>query len=383
MIFSGLDYLGHSQHNWVMELEEYKKCPTCGAVMKTDACLRCGYLDTDNIKEHSLVESKKEIKSLFEQYVTQEFDMLQADPQKPATKRFNFKKILLTLLSLTFVTLISIASYFFVFANVKYLLPAQLESDANGVNVQNILDQIKTNDSELQEKTLDISLDLKEGNFDKSNFAVFAGNETNLYLELFDFRHFVKNILNKNDIVEQIKKDFDMNDDDLTTFFASEFAMIFPDADFEKWGIVLKYRSDESNKFIEERMAMYKKYKENPKGNYVNYFIEVKKVDEENFLLISNSKIYVDQMKEYSEGNLTDLSQDGLFTQSIKDLTKLGNVLIYKKADTPTWKYVSEFVVKKFPEYVGLDQMLTTLDSRGLGVYQKDGKTKIVYTKTQ
>lgn len=363
-----------------MQLADYKKCPDCGAVLKGEACLKCGYLDLSQDQTAKIPESK-EIKSLFEQYITQEFDLLQTEPQQQVIKRLSIKKLFLICELAVFLTLIFISSYYYLFTNIKYFSPTQLNLSKPTVDTQSIIKQIKTTDTELTERIFDLNTDLKEGNFDKTDFAQFAGPQTNLYLEAFDFRHFVKNVLGQSTLIDQIKKDFDMSDDDLTTFFASEFVFLFPDPDFEKWGIVLKYRSDESSKFINERIATYKKLIENPKSPYAIYFVDSKKFEDQDYLLISNSKIYLDQMKEYSEGNLTNLSQDAVYTQSIKDLPQLGNMLIYKKLDTTTWKYVGEFIAKKFPEYIGLDQMLNNLNTQGLGVYQQtDGKTKVIMT---
>ncbi|EFK97517.1 hypothetical protein LDC_0445 [sediment metagenome] len=204
-------------------------------------------------------------------------------------------------------------------------------------------------------------MDLKSGNFDKTDFAMFADSNTNLLIEAFEFRHFTKNILDKGAIIDQLKKDLDMSDEDIDFYISKEFAFVFPDNNFDKWGIVLGYKDD---KRIDSRMAIIKKIKEGSKKNfYTDYVIETFKIKEDRFILISNSKVTLDQMKEFAEGNVQNLSKSAVYVDLIKDLPKFGSMFVYKKENTATWEYFINQAIKKYDKVQSLDVALKSIPS--------------------
>lgn len=370
-----------------MDLGDFELCPKCGAVMKTDYCLNCGHnIDKKKKDEEALgsMESKKEVKSIFDELVAQDYDLLtnsaeptnvEADPINPSKKSHI---LLMASLLLILLMVIGISSYFLYFKNLQYMKPGEVETAKAGVDVDTIMANLKATEATGVERTLELATDLKEGNFEKIDFAIFAAPDTNMLIEMFDFKDFLKNVVDQGDIYDQLKKDFDLSDDDFEVYFEKSFAMIFPENDFDKWGLIL---STKDEKFAAKIMDAYKKLSQNPKSIYSSYLVDLKKIDDENYILISNSKVYLDQMVESSEGNLPNLSQDGLYVGVMQDLPKLGSVTIYKKTESRTWDYITEWAIKKYSDYVGLDQIMQQIGSRAISIYSKDGKTKIVTSK--
>lgn len=370
-----------------MELGDFELCPKCNAVMKTEYCLNCGHnIDKKKTDEQTLpvAESKKEVKSIFDELVAPDYDLLTNNEEAKAldtaiiSESKKGRIILMLLLALVLMTILGVFSYLLYFKNLQYIKPGEIETAKAGVDVDAILANIKAVESTGVERTLELATEFKEGNFEKINFAVFAAPDTNMLIEMFDFKDFLKNVVNQGELYDQFKKDFDLNDDDFEVYFEKSFALIFPENDFDKWGLIL---STKDEKFAAKVMDSYKKLAQNPKSIYATYLVDLKKIDDENYILISNSKVYLDQMVESSEGNLPNLSQDGLYVGVMQDLPKLGSVTVYKKTDTRTWDYVTEWAVNKYADYVGLDQIMQQMGSRAVSIYSKDGKTKVITSK--
>ena len=356
-----------------MEIGVHDYCPSCKAIKKTDFCHNCGYLEKRDDLDGS---PKTEVKSIFEQMVGSNVDLITNKPQdNRVSSRKKLKFLIPIFLFLLFATTAALGAYYFFYMGRSYMTPVKDDLKKPSLN-----SALNTEDLNLvqivgDERSIDLEMDLKEGNFETVAYANFAGADINVLAELFDFRHFLKNILGHDQMLEEIKKDFDISDDDFDVYFDKEFAFLFPDNNFDRWGIVLKYKDEQ---FVNDSVATFNKYKENPKNKYAAYTIITASMDDSKFLIISNSKVFSDQMKEFSEGNIQNLKSDAIYSKSITDLPKLGIASIYKKPGSTSWDYISDWAGARYDNYVGINQVLDSMQSRAITIQSKEGKTRFV-----
>jgi hypothetical protein len=94
------------------------------------------------------------------------------------------------------------------------------------------------------------------------------------------------------------------------------------------------------------------------------------------YLLVSNNKELLDQMKESAEGNLPNLGDSIEFSGTKLELPTIGQVLVYKKENSNIWNMFSDWAATKV-DYVGLDKVLKQITSRGFASYSKEDKVII------
>ncbi len=97
------------------------------------------------------------------------------------------------------------------------------------------------------------------------------------------------------------------------------------------------------------------------------------------YLIFSNSKEFLDQMKESTEGNLPNLSDNILYVNAKEELPIIGQVFVFKQA-TDTYKALINYVAPQI-KYEGLDKILQSIQSKDFVVLQKGEKTKIIQSK--
>lgn len=423
-------------------------CPKCGAVIKGDACLACGFLPeseqvtTSILPQNAAAESKntpeketesneevmqldeptEEVKpaepevtkSIFTELAAQSKDQsarmqIEVDtPQNPA-KRFIAPGILALLL-----LALAAASYWrFIYFTPDYISPLVLAATAQSSEVESLSDT---------EKTLDMQVELQEGNFDRFEFEEFASPDIALMIHAFDIER-VSNSYISDGVIDEVQEVFDLSDDDLDVYFSKDFAIFFPEQDLKIWGFAINVTDKE---FVDEKLAVLTKEQENDDFKYSGYYAGVvtkgenafKEVleeedseDEENtdseeesdentesedteneaaepteeleepeakyYLLVSNSKEYFDQMRESSEGNVPNLAGDVKFAQSKLSLPTIGQVYIYRDDSVQAWDIFSGYIASKI-SYEGIDKILKSIQAKGLAIYSKDSKLKIV-----
>lgn len=383
------------EQNGLMDIRDLLICPQCGANIKSGKiCVNCGYVDKSEVDEpedqldqsttksqflpNSYLNNEK-VTSLFDKLVPEGFDLLSTKNANQKRDGGVNKPKFFTTSFLVVILFLSMSSsvYAFWLKKQPYIEPAKVVTSTNTVDIQKQIDDLQLSSSGNVQKTLDFKTDLKEGNFDKYDFSIFAEPNINLMFEAFDFRYFLKNVLNKEDILNQIKKDTEMTDDDFDVYLSKEFAFIFPDNNYEKWGIVLVYKDE---KFISSKLEKIKKIRESSKKNfYANYSIETVKSNNDNYILISNSKVFLDQMKEMAEGNVQNLSKSAVYIDSLKDMPKLGYLFIYKKENSETWNYFIENAISKYKN-LELAEVLLRSVTPSIIVFSNDNdKTKVTY----
>ncbi|OGC51647.1 hypothetical protein A2982_02100 [candidate division WWE3 bacterium RIFCSPLOWO2_01_FULL_39_13] len=262
------------------------------------------------------------------------------------------------------------------------------------------------------EKTVDLDDGLKEGNFEAYPFAKVIPPDVNLTVQLFD----IKGIFGKfisDDKFNALLKEFDVTDNDVEVYFSDGFVIVYPYSDLSTWGYVQNIKNKD---FIEKRLAGFEKKKESSKYEYKDYYAQIVEIQIEEggsligsredaasvpeseaknqaeeadqdesstepppgmlFLTVSNSKEFLDRMKEISEGNLPSLADDINFVQSKTDLPFVGDVYVYRNDDTPVWSLFLDKITPFF-DYTGLDKILKEIKTTGTVFYSKDGKLKI------
>lgn len=378
-----------------MDIRDLPICPECGANIKSgNVCVNCGYVIKLELEKeenesgessggsqflpNSYINNEK-VTSLFDKLVPEGFDLLSNRSQENKKIVPSNKYKLATTIFLILILLFAFSSsvYAFWLKKEPYIEPVKVVTSTNTADIQKEIDNLQLSSSGNVQKTLDIKSDLKEGNFDKYDFSIFADPNVNLMFEAFDFRHFLKNVINKENILDQIKKDTEMSDDDFDVYLSKEFSFIFPDNNFEKWGIVLVYKDE---KFISTKLEKIKKIRESSKKNfYTNYSIEAVKYKDDKFILISNSKVFLDQMKEMAEGNVQNLSKSAVYIDSLKDMPKLGYLFVYKKQNSETWNYFIENAISKYKNLESAEVLLRSISPSVLVFSDDNDKTRITY----
>lgn len=376
-----------------------KICPKCdSAIINDEICSNCGTFSKEPLSDDSSKKKDdKEKRSLFEKFASTEPSVSQNLDDNVKTGVENLFSPGLTVYALLFLLIVigGVAYWRFI-----YFIPSNFISSLvlSSENIRKDLEDEDTSKIPLaifdkNELTLNLSVDLKEGNFDKTDLVRFAPLDTGFMLYAFNILGVFSSYVD-GEKLEELMKVLDISEDDFNVYFSQGFVLFFPDDSLNNWGFAIGVND---SKFIEDKLDILAK-------NYGNYYVDLltfsvngdgeskvieKKlevedsesndaklnVEDEYFLLVSNSKEYLDQMKEASEGNLSNLKNDAKFVAAKSNLPQVGQVFMYKQSKV-IWSEFSAWVGSKF-EYEGLEKVLTEIDSSGILFYSKGGKLKI------
>jgi len=370
-------------------------CPQCKIEGKDHACPKCGMILSCPVK-----------KNPFSSVTT-----IRTEPER------TLQKPILSLLSLLLALTVAFSYWRFVYYKpVEFVAPVVLSAKTEDASKLAVFDST--------EKTIPVEVDLKEGNFLIDNLYQFAPSDIPLAVQAFNIENVLKNHGNK-DIYEAFKNDFDITDDDLSTYLSSGFLLLFPDTTLNDWGFVVRV-NEQGKDFVEERVNQlndslkeekddyaYKKYSARlieitttgeskdvvdklAAENVLDDVIVDKKDEDaviestmsseatasepvsktEYFLLVSTSKDFLDQMKENSEGNLENLSTDVEFVKARDELPGFGQVFVFKQGEKNAWEgFVGRFVLEYKKE--GLEKVLNSYKSLGIVLRSVDSNLKI------
>lgn len=417
---------------------KYELCQQCGSMLKTDVCLKCGFdpeaekkIPDENIEEieefvevqedENNEEGHQEVRSIFSEIAAS--SGLETLEEKPAKKK---RKFIAPLILSFILLLIAGASYWrFIYYTPEYVSPLVLSAsdirDLGGAVESTAAASLET-DSEIN---IDLNSQLVEGNFESGNFAQFGSPSIQVFIQAFD----IKNVFDRMgslEIIESLQEEYDVDDDDLSVYFSSGFAYFIPNENLDTWGFAIQVNDAE---FIKSRIEAFANNKEDPDYEFSKYFTDLvevspkssdeivisegeteNKTEEENtedtedseaesseesenteeseteqvestyYLLVSNSNEYLDQMKESSEGNLTNLANEAIFVQAKGNSPKIGEVFVYKEPGTDVWEILAGIAASKY-DFVGLDKVLETVITRGSVFYSVDDRLRISLTE--
>lgn len=376
-------------------------CEKCDAAFKGDVCLNCGNVvgaeDLIEVEDKSVSNGSK-VTSIFLDLADENSSLL---TKVKATKSL-FSKLLPSIILFMIFFLVGLVSYWrFIYFTPEYITPFVLAKQdirlSGPLDVKNLPSAVISDD---KEKTLAFEVELTEGNFEQYNFAQFASPDTKLFIHAFDFQKVSEKFFDAK-LFESVKSGFNLKGNDLEVFFSNGFALIYPNNDFKTWGFVINAKD---KAFVDDRIAMLTKNRDSKGYLFKDYYASValvesvsKSVAEEDenaeasddnkvadekekdidyFLLISNSKEFLDQMKESSEGNVNNLSIDIKFAQVKTELPKVGQAFIYHMPDAEIWDRFADWASEKY-DYIGLDQILKAINFPGVVLYSVDSKLKI------
>lgn len=352
-----------------------KICPKCDSVIKGTVCLNCGYVIEKPSKDINPTENatapKESVTSLFSKFQDVDEEDL---TNLVSTKSKAVKPIILGVALLV----LGLLSYWrFVYFTPDFISPLVLSAiDVKEKVVEPT--RIKVNQptfaSAENERTIQLESDLTEGNFEQGELANFGSLDTTLMIQAFDVGKIANKFVNE-ELMNSIKDTFDMDEDDIEVYFSKGFAVLFPSPSLERWGFVIQVSDAD---YISDRVRVFEgEERKSLTDDFKSYYAQVVTLNSDvHYLLISNSKEYLDQMKESSEGNVVNLANDLGFTQSRVDLPSVGEAYLYNRSPE-LWVRLAEKIATKY-EFVGLDKILSQLDSTGSVFYSKDGKLKIV-----
>ena len=392
---------------------KYEMCEQCGSILKTPVCMKCGY-DSAAIAEVSSddetiepsknpetkavpdeIEAHEQVRSIFTDIAIASGVVGADAPKKGVQKRF----LAPLLLFFVFSSFIGASYWRFIYFTPEYVSPLVLSAEDIKAVDGAVESTASTSENPENEKTIELDSGLEEGNFATGNFAQFGAPNTQILIQAFNIKNVFKRF-EKEQVLKELQDGYKVSDDDLEVYFSKGFAYFVPGENLDTWGFVIGVNV-KGKEYVEKRVAEFKVKKENPKYKFAKYSaalveISVEKVEESTesaeekneetedssapnsqlFLLISNSKEYLDQMKEASEGNLTNLANEATYARSKVDLPQVGEVMVYKEKDTPVWATLADVIAGKY-SYVGLDKILKTIQSVGLAFYSVDSKLKI------
>lgn len=362
----------------------FKICQKCDSAYTGLVCLNCGSFVKDELEEISVQQNSDF--GFLAAAINEKNSKLKEVEILSDKRRGRFA--LPFLLSLILLSIGAFAYWIFIYSTPDYVSPYVLSAvDVRRGDVQNEVIEI----SDAKEKVIPLDIGHKEGSFDRYNFAQFAPTDIAFMVSAFDISDVLSKYFKDLDIIKNIKSEFDLSDNDIDVFFSKEFAIYIPGDDFSRWGFAI-YTADKS--FADSKVEMLSKNREKSKFIFKDYFADVVEVkqagkdiskneddekktpESEYFLLVSNSKEYLDQMKESSEGNLTNLSADIKYSRIRADLPKVGQVLIYRKVGAVVWDLFVEWVSSKY-DYIGLDKILMAIDAPGIIFFSNNSKLKI------
>ena len=385
-------------------------CPDCGSLIIGDFCARCGYIKTsDVLDDKPLVEEAVKRNSIFEAPISKNQKKFHEELKKKMPKsKYFFIFFLFLLLS-------GLCSYYY------WLYQSTTEvflAPTPEFIIANSDDGLLVDVDEGGQTIIDFNIDVAEGNFLQYNLAQFAAPEVGIFMQMFGTYDYLTKFYEET-LTAKYFKDLGIVEDDLNVYLAPSFAIVLPDDNFDRWGYASVVVDKE---YIDKKIEALEKLRVKDKA-YENLFARVVTIrtekpvaeeaeveeninesttettsaeeattenkdesDEEttaesgvvetHYLLIANSKEYLDQMKEVSEGVLPNLGNSALFAQAQKELPAIGNALIYhnRQVDFSTEFY--PWFASKF-DYEGLDKLLDNVESSTLVLYSQSEKLKI------
>jgi hypothetical protein len=394
-------------------------CPDCGALILKDYCSICGYhplqdkktednVDPDSDQTPEVVEKTESVEkiSIFDTSLLGNRDSSSEKKTRKKSKKGSFAFI-----SLLFLLLIGVSAYYYWLYQSTVSTFLSPLPDFDIANAEDGLTMDTSSDSE--EIVLDYKIDIAEGNFQQQNFAQFAGPEITIYTQMFNTFEFLKKF-QEEETVNKLLKDLELEEDDMKVYLSSGFAVIIPDDNFDRWGYTVGVID---KKYAEGKIAALEKLKVK-KGNemykdiyarVITFKVEEPAVDEDkdsdskdevkdddkdaakdaaaddkaaetstevHYLIVSNSKEYMDQMKEMSEGVLPNLANSALFAQAQKALPTVGNALIFHNKKVAFSNDYYQWFASKF-DYEGLDKVLEAIRSSAIVLYSQSERLKI------
>lgn len=349
-------------------------------------------------------------------------------------------KLLPIILFLAFVVIGLFSFWRFIYLTPDYVSPLVLSAAEVKKLSEDERNGVVAGDLAGGDKVLPLTLTLAEGNFEQSKYAQFAPPDIDMLIVMFGIKDLFSRFLEEG-ALEKLKEEFDFSEDDIDVYLSKGFAIIYPEEDFNKWGFVVKvddnaklFIQERIKKLEADKEAQKGDYKDyyselvviSDTGNLSTFGKEdivvldeevekdenaTEEVSEEDieensdegedalsagevagefsegakekvvvpgaYLLASNNKEFIDQMKESAEGNLPNLVDELKYTKVKANLPLFGQVFVYKLTDTPLWNRFIETLAPKI-DYVGLEKVLSGLDEDGFVVYTKDNKLKIV-----
>ncbi len=395
--------------------------------------------DKEEILDTQSEEEKPKIMTIFEDLIPDDFQPTQEAKQKTATVT---KKVVPVILALILFFIAAFAYYKFYYETPDYIIPLVLSTeDQQAIDQQKVADGpvIPTAILASREKILDFQIPLQEGNFEKGNLLIFSPENINMSVQLFNIKDLFNTYV-KSDLLENLQKDYNITDDDLSVYLSNGYALLFPKDNLKTWGYVTEIKDLD---FVKERVDKFNKDRENENFKYKGYYAEIieisknkakglsdidfeklekeleeekdeaevkkeetqtkdenkkedtdkkqaeeknaEKEDKENksdsryYLLFSNSKEFLDEMKESTEGNLPNLTDNIFYVDAKNELPVIGQVLVFKQSKD-TWKSFIEYITPQI-DYVGLNRILESIDSHGVVAMPKNDKTKLIQSE--
>lgn len=392
-------------------------CPDCGSLILKDYCSICGYhsLQDKKIKENIDADKIPDSIGKDESKPTEKisiFDTSLASPNQITEKKVHkkSKKGSVAFVSVLFLLLAGVSAYYYWLYQSTVSTFLSPLADFTITNAENGMTVDVSPDSE--EIVLDYNIDIDQGNFQQQDFAQFAGPEITIYTQMFNTFEFLKKF-QKEETVTKLLKDLVLDEDDMKVYLSSGFAIIIPDDNFDRWGYAVgvvdkKYaegkiaaleklkgkKGNEMYKDIYARLVTFKvdepgdasdedksEDKEDSESNEASNDKDSDKATEETpkeayYLIVSNSKEYMDQMKEMSEGVLPNLANSALFAQAQKALPTVGNALIFHNKKVEFSNDYYQWFASKF-DYEGLDKVLEAIPSSAVILYSQAERLKI------
>ncbi|PIR42801.1 hypothetical protein CO058_03505 [candidate division WWE3 bacterium CG_4_9_14_0_2_um_filter_35_11] len=353
-----------------------KICEKCDGAFTGLVCLKCGNFAEFTNKENDQPIASKEEFGFLASVINENAAFEKPEINIPKSKKFKF--LFPLILGVLLFGIGSFAYWRFVYTTPDYISPFVLSAvDVRPGEV--VSDVVEISDS--KEKAIPLDIKHEQGSFDQYDFAQFATPDTSLIVSAFNISDVLTKYFDDLDVLKNIKTEFDISDSDIDVFFSKGFAVLFPKEDFSTWGFSI-YTADKS--FADSKVKILKAKKEKNKFIFHDYFagvVEIKPAEGTEdksmyFLLVSNSKEYLDQMKESSEGNVTNLSTDIKYSRVKDDLPNVGQVFIYRKIDSSIWDLFVGWIASKY-DYVGLDKILMAIDAPGTVFFSNSSKLKI------
>ena len=392
-------------------------CPDCGSLILKDYCSICGYhpledkTTEDNVDPDQNPEPVGKIETIEKASI---FETSLASPLRDNSSdkkvKKKSKKVSFAFISFLFLLLVGVSAYYYW---LYQSTTSTFLSPLADFNIANEEDGVTMDaDSDSEEIVLDYKIDLDEGNFQQQNLAQFASPEITVFSQMFNTFEFLKKF-QKEETVNKLLKDLELEEDDMKVYLSSGFAIIIPDDNFDRWGYAVgvvdkKYaegkiaaleklkgkKGNEMYKDIYARLVTFKvdepgdasdedksEDKEDSESNEASNDKDSDKATEETpkeayYLIVSNSKEYMDQMKEMSEGVLPNLANSALFAQAQKALPTVGNALIFHNKKVEFSNDYYQWFASKF-DYEGLDKVLEAIPSSAVILYSQAERLKI------
>lgn len=355
-------------------------CPHCDAAgTNEDICLSCGKEIKKSESDSSSLpgaEGHQKVQSIFTDLIDKRVDQENGEVLDSLGV---YWKVMPAVLS-GFLLFLGVLSYYlFVYSTPDFISPLVLSAQDIEAGDFDNPSEIPLTSLNSNEKIIDLKLDFTEGNFSAIDVMQFAPPDVQMVLQVFDINKIFEKYFDA-EILTAAQKYFDFSNDDLEVYLTPGFALMYPDGDFSTWGYVTGVNPN-GRDFVLERAEITQTDRKELEGKYEfkDYYVDVVE-NGDLYLLVSNSKEFLDQMKESAEGNLLNLKSDTKYAKAKLDMPVSGQVFVYKNNGTDLWAKFTEWVSGQF-DYTGLDKILNEISTPGVTFYSLAGKLKIVSTQ--